>query len=62
MTIMPLKVGAAVMPLMLVTFHVSVVTGPPDKVMLTVTVPDVYVAGDVLVSSAIDQSMVPVSV
>lgn len=61
MVIRPPKVGADAMPLRLVTFHISVVTGPPDKLMLTITVPDVYVAG-VLVFSTVDQLMVPVSV
>jgi hypothetical protein len=37
----PLNVGAVVMPLTLLRFHVSVETGPPDRVRFAVIVPEV---------------------
>ena len=61
MVIIPLNIGAVVMPLTLLRFHVSVVTGPPDKFKFAVTVPEVYVAGFVLLSSTTDQVTVPLT-
>jgi hypothetical protein len=61
MVIIPLNIGAVVMPLTLLRFHVSVVTGPPDKFKFAVTVPEVYIAEGVVFSTT-DQVTVPVTV